>query len=125
MRCAPIVPPTPGRDARDALFSGTVHFAQITFHTSSGDKVIATADINQIVQYTQHAGRIDQRIRGPVQPKQRCFGITDAANQDSQRARQIIQRRSSRRLGSTISRPTTAWAATRHLRHRPEWDLGE
>jgi hypothetical protein len=48
-------PPEPGRSARDALFSGTVHFAQITFHTSSGDKVIATADMNQIVQYTQHA----------------------------------------------------------------------
>ena len=31
--------PVPGRVTRDALFSGTVHFAQVTFHTSGGDKV--------------------------------------------------------------------------------------
>ena len=47
--------PVPGREARDALFSGTIHFAQVTFHTSSGDRVIPTADMNQIVQYAEHA----------------------------------------------------------------------
>jgi hypothetical protein len=47
--------PALGRPARDALFSGTVHFAQVTFHTSGGDKLISTADMNQIVQYAQHA----------------------------------------------------------------------
>jgi hypothetical protein len=41
--------------ARDALFQGTVHFAQLTFHTSSGDKVMSTSDMNQIVQYATHA----------------------------------------------------------------------
>ena len=48
-------PPVPGRASRDALFSGTIHFAQVTFHTSGGDKVVPTADMNQIVQYAQHA----------------------------------------------------------------------
>jgi hypothetical protein len=47
--------PTPGRTARDALFSGTIHFAQVTFHTSGGDFVIPDADMNMIVQYAQHA----------------------------------------------------------------------
>ncbi len=47
--------PVPARAARDDLFSGTVHFAQVTFHTSAGDRVIPTADMNQIVQYAQHA----------------------------------------------------------------------
>jgi hypothetical protein len=47
--------PVPGRIARDALFSGTVHFAQVTFHTSGGNLVIPTADMNMIVQYAQHA----------------------------------------------------------------------
>jgi hypothetical protein len=47
--------PSPGRQARDALFSGTIHFARITFQTSAGNQVIPTADMNQIVQYTQHA----------------------------------------------------------------------
>jgi len=41
--------------ARDALFSGGIHFAQVTFHTSGGDRVIPTADMNQIVQYARHA----------------------------------------------------------------------
>ena len=45
----------PGRAARDALFSGTIHFAQVTFHTNSGDFVIPDADMNIIVQYAQHA----------------------------------------------------------------------
>jgi len=48
-------PPVPGRDARDALFSGTVHFAQVTFHTPGGDRVTATSEMNQIVQYATHA----------------------------------------------------------------------
>ncbi len=47
--------PVPGKQALDALFSGTVYFAQVTFHTSSGDLVIPTADMNMIVQYAQHA----------------------------------------------------------------------
>lgn len=47
--------PVLGRVARDALFNGTVHFAQVTFHTSGGDKVMPTGDMNQIVQYAQHA----------------------------------------------------------------------
>ena len=48
-------PPVPGRASRDALFSGTIHFAQVTFQTSGGDLVVPTADMNQIVQYAQHA----------------------------------------------------------------------
>jgi hypothetical protein len=48
-------PPTPGRAARDALFNGTIHFAQITFQTPGGNFVIPTADMNRIVQYAQHA----------------------------------------------------------------------
>jgi hypothetical protein len=48
-------PPQPQRNARDALFSGTIHFAQVTFRTPSGSFVIATADLNQIVQYAQRA----------------------------------------------------------------------
>ena len=47
--------PVPGKGARDALFSGTIHFAQITFQTSGGNLVIPTADMNQIVSYAQHA----------------------------------------------------------------------
>jgi hypothetical protein len=49
-------PPVPGPPARDALFSGTVHFAQLTFsQDSGGDLLVPTADMNQIVQYAQHA----------------------------------------------------------------------
>jgi hypothetical protein len=48
-------PPVPGRVSRDALFSGTIHFAQVTFHTSGGDLVVPAADMNQIVAYAQHA----------------------------------------------------------------------
>ena len=48
-------PPVPGRASRDALFRGTIHFAQVTFQTSGGDLVVPTADMNQIVQYAQHA----------------------------------------------------------------------
>src|SRR6266700_1849392 len=47
-------PPKPGRDARDALFSGTIHFAQVTFQTPGGNRLLLTADMNQIVQYAQH-----------------------------------------------------------------------
>jgi len=47
--------PRPGRKGRDALFSGTIYFCQITFRTSSGDKVMPTFDINQIIEYAQHA----------------------------------------------------------------------
>jgi hypothetical protein len=47
--------PTPGRNARDALFSGTIHFVQMTFQTSGGDITYPTADMNMIVQYAQHA----------------------------------------------------------------------
>src|SRR5713101_326944 len=39
--------------ARDALFSGTIHFAQISFGTSSGNKVVPTADMQQIVAYAK------------------------------------------------------------------------
>src|SRR5450755_1808232 len=46
-------PPVPTRNARDALFSGTIHFAQVTFQTPAGNLVIPTADMNQIVQYAQ------------------------------------------------------------------------
>jgi hypothetical protein len=48
-------PPVPGPVARDALFSGTIHFAQVTFQISGSDLVIPTADMNQIVQYARHA----------------------------------------------------------------------
>ena len=47
--------PLPARNARDALFSGTIYFAQVTFQTPGGSLVIPTADMNQIVQYTQKA----------------------------------------------------------------------
>jgi len=47
--------PLPGKNARDALFSGTIYFAQITFVTSGGNLMIPTADMNTIVQYAQHA----------------------------------------------------------------------
>ncbi len=47
--------PVPAKNARDALFSGTVHFAQVTFRTSKGNLTIPTADMNMIVQYAQHA----------------------------------------------------------------------
>jgi hypothetical protein len=47
--------PVPGRAARDALFSGTVYFAQVTFQTSGGNIVMPASDMNQIVQYAQHA----------------------------------------------------------------------
>src|SRR5689334_7981034 len=40
---------------RVALFSGTIHFAQITFYTSGGTQVVTTADMNQIVAFAQHA----------------------------------------------------------------------
>jgi len=53
LRAHPLPKPRP--PARDALFSGTIHFAQITFKTSAGDKVMATADMNQIVAYAKHA----------------------------------------------------------------------
>ena len=48
--------PVPNRlPAREALFSGTVYFAQVTFNTSSGAKVVPTADMNQIVAYATRA----------------------------------------------------------------------
>lgn len=47
--------PRPGQKGRDALFSGTIYFCQVTFQTSSGDKVVPTADMNQIIQYAQQA----------------------------------------------------------------------
>jgi hypothetical protein len=46
---------TPGTSARDPLFNGTIYFAQITFHTSGGNFMIPTPDMNTIVQYAQHA----------------------------------------------------------------------
>jgi hypothetical protein len=47
--------PLPGQSARDALFSGTVYFAQVRFQTSGGDLLIPTADMNTIVENAQHA----------------------------------------------------------------------
>jgi hypothetical protein len=47
--------PAPRRVSRDALFSGTIHFALVTFNTSGGPIVIPTADMDLIVQYAQHA----------------------------------------------------------------------
>ena len=47
--------PLPGRNARDALFSGTVYFAQVTFQTNAGNLVIPTADMSVIVEYARHA----------------------------------------------------------------------
>jgi hypothetical protein len=49
-------PPAPTRGgARDAMFSGTVYFAQVTFNTSGGALVVPTADMDTIIQYAQHA----------------------------------------------------------------------
>src|SRR5919108_3400921 len=39
--------PVPSLRARDALFSGTIHFAQITFQTPSSSFVYPTADLNR------------------------------------------------------------------------------
>src|SRR5215469_547039 len=47
-------PSVPGLAGRDALFSGTIHFAQLIFQTT-GELKVPTADMNQIVQYAQHA----------------------------------------------------------------------
>jgi hypothetical protein len=47
--------PAPGKTARAALFQATVHFAQVTFTTSSSSLVVPTADMNTIVQYAQRA----------------------------------------------------------------------
>jgi hypothetical protein len=48
-------PPVPGKNARDPLFSGTIHFAQVTFQTNSGSIVMPTADMNMIEEYATHA----------------------------------------------------------------------
>lgn len=48
-------PPMPQRGARDAMFSGTVYFAQVTFKTSGGDLVTPTSDMDTIIQYARHA----------------------------------------------------------------------
>ena len=47
--------PMPSHGAHDALFSGTVYFAQVTFRSRRRDRVMSTADMNTIVQYAQHA----------------------------------------------------------------------
>lgn len=48
--------PLPNRlPAREALFSGTVYFAQVTFNTSTGVKVVPTTDMNQIIAYAKRA----------------------------------------------------------------------
>jgi hypothetical protein len=47
--------PLVGRNARDALFSGTVYFVQVTFKTNTGNFVIPTSDMNVIVEYARHA----------------------------------------------------------------------
>jgi hypothetical protein len=53
LRANPMPKPRPPN--RDALFSGAIHFAQITFNTSACSMVLATSDMNQIVAYTKHA----------------------------------------------------------------------
>ena len=40
--------------ARDAMFSGTVYFAQVTFNTTGGALVVPTADMATIIAYAQH-----------------------------------------------------------------------
>ena len=47
--------PPPDRNVRGPLFSGTIHFAQVTFITNSGNRVVPTADMNTMVQYAQRA----------------------------------------------------------------------
>src|SRR5262249_1384502 len=50
--------PIPERAVRSPLFNGTLHFAQITFATNGGFGpivAITTPDMNQIVEYAQHA----------------------------------------------------------------------
>jgi hypothetical protein len=49
--------PVPGPRARDASFSGTIHFAQITFQTPGRSFVFQTADLNQVISYAQRAAR--------------------------------------------------------------------
>ncbi|MHA4811428.1 PLL family lectin [Flavitalea flava] len=41
--------------SRGALFTGNIHFVQVTFRTPSGNFVIPDADMNMIVNYAQHA----------------------------------------------------------------------
>jgi len=47
--------PVPALDVSGALFSGTVHFAQVTFQTSGGDIMIGIDDMHQLVEYARHA----------------------------------------------------------------------
>jgi len=47
--------PMPGRNARDALFNGTIFFVQVKFNVPGGPFVVADADMNTIVEYAQHA----------------------------------------------------------------------
>jgi len=51
----PLPLPVPAGQGGGALFNGTVHFAQVTFPTAGGNRVVPTADMQQIVQYAQHA----------------------------------------------------------------------
>ena len=47
--------PAPRAGARGALFSGTIHFVQITFKVPGQNIVMPSADMNVIVQYAQRA----------------------------------------------------------------------
>jgi hypothetical protein len=47
--------PIPGQAALDPLFSGTIHFARVTFKTSGGDIAMPTAAMKQVVKYAQRA----------------------------------------------------------------------
>lgn len=48
-------PPAPLAGVQDPLFSGTIFFAQVTFQTHGGPRVMATSDMQMIVQYARHA----------------------------------------------------------------------
>jgi hypothetical protein len=70
MRKKPI--PGPGTGVSGALFNGTLHFVQVTFHTPGHDFVIPTADMNTMVHYAQ-------RAIGPIDEYASAYGSTHAA----------------------------------------------
>jgi hypothetical protein len=53
MRGTPV--PAPGTTVRKPLFAGTLHFAQLTFHTPRGTFVIPPADMSTMIAYTRLA----------------------------------------------------------------------
>jgi hypothetical protein len=68
--------PVPAARSRDALFSGTVYFAQITFQTPRNSFVYPTADLNQIISYAQRAARPISEYAGLYGPNSVAISST-------------------------------------------------